>query len=499
MKRLIMTFAAVALSGCGSPSVVYEKMDVDAANPSAPPVGSITFALRTSDVTLSPSNTASKSDPPQNNGGANTGGANSGGSSGGSGGQQSHNKQPSSGTSGQGQAGGNTNQGNANPAQQSQTQQTTLQIKDVCPADNPTAEADWMKCFGVDPATENSPKPSTVAVQVTPSADEDRIYMAKPNNDWLNLHTTEFTATPLSSNDDLLLKTVTVKYSDHTKDVATAVASGVSAGAPFGPVGMAIGGAAALFGRVGSLGSQNVAAQNPDQYLCKQPDGKASPAIDRPTNLSLWLPVSISLNDTLADNGQDRTTPDGGQCWHLLPKMTGTFQVKNSSVVPPGSNAAPVDPDAPAPYTGTGWLYRIRLDQKVAVGAQDPDSYFGGATSDPKSSFPYSTCHKAHLDIVWWHELTLGAYQYLSMPIVVADPKHIGAAGLPIAGDISLHSLCGVTVTSTASTNPSLDETVNAVLAAVKTIKDAQNGGGTAAGSGKTTKGSSGKSTSATN
>ena len=158
--------------------------------------------------------------------------------------------------------------------------------------------------------------------------------------------------------------------------------------------------------------------------------------------------------------------------------MAGNFEVKQSIV------DQAVDPDAETPYSGYGWLYRIRLDKKTAINSQAPDDYFGAAP-DVKTSFPYSTCRKAHFDIVWWEALKKEKYQYLSMPIMVADPTHIGVAGLPVAGDISLHTLCGATVTSAASDNPSLDQTVNAVLATVKTIKDTQSGGGTAAGSGK--------------
>jgi hypothetical protein len=304
---------------------------------------------------------------------------------------------------------------------------------------------------------------------VTPAAEKSPTYVAVPDDDVLHFFTTELTATRVDG-DDLLLKDVSISFKDRRKDIVTATGGAAAAGAALGPYGLAAG---AVIGFAGTTFFEAKAGAQPtvvDKFVCDTERPREN-GISTPTELTLVLPVTILLDDALVPNGDAQmNTPDKEPCWHLLPQHQLAFVRRQSG-------------ESEAQYSGNGWLYRVRLDDKPAQNSQPVDIYFGpNAVSASKADFPYSTCRKASFDIIWWRELqvamsgnpTAPKYTYLSYSITVADPTNVGAAPLPKTGDIQFHTLCGVTTTFSKDSNPSLGSTIDEALKQIKAVQDAE-------------------------
>jgi hypothetical protein len=210
--------------------------------------------------------------------------------------------------------------------------------------------------------------------------------------------------------------------------------------------------------------------------------------------------VTITLSPALFQP-QGSADPDKKPCWHLLPSNAQRFVEHSSAAKLTG-------------YRGNGWLYRIELDPKIQSGATSPDTYFAAApagtldqltksstpnASDTRADFPYSTCRKATIEVIWWNELqealTINAttpdYHYLSFNITIADPQHLGATALPRAGSIKFKPLCGPSSVTKTDTGSPLSDSAQELLKQIKAVKDAQSG----KSSDSTTKGTGNKKT----
>jgi hypothetical protein len=199
-----------------------------------------------------------------------------------------------------------------------------------------------------------------------------------------------------------------------------------------------------------------------------QPDDVLS-APDSPKNSPLTLRVPVTITVTPALLGpQGADTPDKKPCWHLMPDNAQRFVEQSSTATRIG-------------YRGNGWLYRVELDAKVPAGTVSPDTYIKSA---PRADFPFSTCRKATIEVVWWNELQEALinnafkldYHYLSFNITIADPLHLGATALPRAGTVKLKPLCGPSSVTKSDTGSPISDSAQELLKQIKSVKDSQSG-----------------------
>jgi len=484
----------VLAEGCTSPHVVYYKDSQKIL--SNAPEGTLNFALRTSDITLDLATRTSDTTTTET-------------------------KTPAPDTVTTDQAANNSRTARSQTSdkstttKRSSTHQTAPPPANQAPTTNPATNTggspknvtnvdscqkakNWADCL------------AGVGVKVTPTAYSDITYSAVPDNHWY-AHT-ELTSATLDT-DALVPATVTVNFKNQLKTIATGAGTGATAGASLGPYGIA-GGAL-----LGALSTVNVSEdKKPHQFqlfVCKsdfpqdfQSGGLLTapePSEDKKTKaFELILPITITLGpDEIGTQATD--TPDKAACWHLLPANSQLFTAQSSELPDPG-------------YRGSGWLYRIRLGA-VAKFSIPADAYFapkpeaGSATnvatadtgSALRTDFPYSTCRKATIDIVWWSELEEAMktdskkprYNYRSIATTIADPLNLGATPLPKAGTIKFKSLCGSpSVTKSSDSTSLIGDAGQEVLKQIKSVKDSQKSK-TGSTGGKTT-GSTGGATTGT-
>ncbi len=424
---LIIAVLTVGTTGCG-PSLTYHVNNK--ALQQTPPTGSLTFSLRTSDITLTPSE---------------------------AGNAEASRKQGISQETPAAKAEG----GHQETARGAQKGGEAVKTPNVSSPQDICKEAKtWEDCL------------KGLSIVVTPGSNSSQIITAVPDN-FLGLFTTSLSATTVDG-DDLLPKVVTVSYRDKTKDVIAGIGSGAATGAPLGPYGMAAGAAAGALTAYLSTTAMPQSSHSFSEFVCSGDKPKEA-GLSNPNKPELIVPVTITLGEALAG---ETNTPDGKECWRLLPKSLPGFQkVVSKEKGKDGEDG------------GSGWLYRVRRGP-IPPKAQSAIDFFGqkGLWGGPKAlnTFPFSVCRDANLDIVWWDELqqalnrkrsdekTPITYNYKTMSITIADPTQVGVAPLPKAGDIDLHTLCGASTTTRADTNPKLGETIDAALKTIKQIKDAQ-------------------------
>ena len=497
-KRVFLSAILLMTAGCGGPSVVYHIDDPDLQK--SPPVGSVTFALRTTNITITATaNGTTQNDvtpgvQPQNTNGGNNA------STDGHGGTNKTAKKPGGGNNGNNNNNSNTSPPNGGGQDNSPTA-TALKVADICGGTKDSRK--WQDCFG------GRSSPPKVTFPALPDVSSDHVYIAAPNDDFLQLHQTTLSVT--AKTDPLMPNSVTVHYNDRTKDVVSSVGTGITAGAAFGPFGMAAGGLGGLlnFALAGAEPKdpnapwkdnwETVSVQEGlENFICTPSVGNDVTKLnwqpvdaDHPA-LKLELPIVISLDETVRPGGSDtrggaidpktgsnNPTPDSRQCWNLLPQHANTFDFVSSD-----------RDDRPEPYWGNGWLYQIKLDPVDAKSTVRASDYFtpeeqGGSVTAGRSDFPASACRKGHLHILWWRALNgylldrnLGnehaSYTYLSVPVEVADPTYVVAAPLPRAGDIVFGDVCGAHTAPAADNNPGPGDVTNEIFKQIKAVKDSQ-------------------------
>ena len=267
---------------------------------------------------------------------------------------------------------------------------------------------------------------------------------------------------------DLLIKSVNIVFKDNSKQVITdAGAAAVAGFAVAGPVGAIVGAAIS----VGTGADQTFTYVNPvdgesdwSGYVCKgeRPTGAVAPS------LSLRLPTVLPLLKERSTEGEDPTNFNSA-CWHPLP----TPSVGNI-----------VESESPSDFSG--WFYRWVKAQPpgMSMPRQDFLNAVDNGTYDDKH-FPVTPCQSAELQVTWWTELQSAAKQKTaaqdrfnasaaSYSLRVANPAWVQNIPLPPGGSISLGSVCGASPNASSFASPSVHDSLDAVIGAVASYKDAQ-------------------------
>ncbi len=313
-----------------------------------------------------------------------------------------------------------------------------------------------------------------VSALATPARDTSHIYTAKYDKG------TAIQTTAVDS-DPLLLKSITVNYTNPTKGIIGAAATGATTGYAFGPWGALAGG---VVGTVGGIVKVYAALERVPKEL--------QPMLNKVCDEDKKLGIArfISLND---DKGQPQlyvpVTVDFlsshasiTDCWHPLPNRSKIVQI-----------TAITKPNDPEPLSG--WFYRFQHPGEINKDKQDkhknsiPPILSGDATITVKppfyestdyfsqefpNTFPVSACQPVELQITRWRMLKDQDPNKYRFPMIVADPDYVQAVAIPQNGTIYLSPNCGGYESPTQASS-ALGDVIDALVNAVQTVTKAQN------------------------
>lgn len=348
---------------------------------------------------------------------------------------------------------------------------------------------DWWQCF------------TQVSAQSTPTASDlsdpkAAIYIAKPGNPDLSLATTAISGTPITGQ-DALYSVVTVNYTNNTAAVITAAGAGAVTGfglaGPYGAAaGFVIGAVGAGFHPVPAprapAGQKGPPPPPPIMsYICPREPVDLS-RIQPATPPLIAFPIAIantSVGD-LAPSGEltavnkpaavVASTPNA--CWHTLPNKVSGGAIPISQV---GSKTSRENL-----LPGDGWLYRIVAKDADLTKPPSPADvpvadYFGiSFNKNPRSDFPYSSCRKVTLQIIWWKELADAINGNAAQPnpnilpydVTISDPRFVSIADVKKGGAVNFRPDCGANVSATP--DASAAAILNATVTSAESIYKAQ-------------------------
>jgi hypothetical protein len=328
----------------------------------------------------------------------------------------------------------------------------------------------WWSCFKGMSAQS---APTAPALTETSPQPWEATWIA--SSDSKNLLATTAISGTVISGQDALYSVVTIKVTSKTASVVTAAgtgaATGFGIGGPYGAVlGGALGVGSALLGSgsgtattAGSTQSATPYALAP--YICS---GEYVGLSNMATNPAPEIQFPIVLKPTpeqlapASENTKLSSPKDvPAACWRMLPNTI--------ALAIPTALATSDNTNRPA-SSGDGWLFRFVASDDVTQapkGTESAADFFTGKDSQSAQEFPYSSCRKTTLQVVWWNELNDaiahgGAPRVLKYTLNVADPRFVNTAQVKKGGVINFKSDCGanVSITPDTSTGPILNAVV---------------------------------------
>jgi len=288
------------------------------------------------------------------------------------------------------------------------------------------------------------------------------------SSDSKNLLATTAISGTLISGQDALYSVVTIKVSSRTASVITAAGTGVATGFGIGgPYGAALGGALGVGSALLGSGSGTATTAGNTQsgaakysltpYICS---GESVDLSNLATNPAPGIQFPIVLKpmpEQLAQASEDtqlslpKDIPTA--CWRMLPNTI--------ALGIPTALSATSQTTGRHPSSGDGWLYRFVASDNLAQapkGAEPAADFFAGKDPHSAQEFPYSSCRKTTLQVVWWSELNDaitngGAPRVLKYNLNVADPRFVNTAQVKKGGVINFKSDCGANVSTTPDTS----------------------------------------------
>ena len=326
----------------------------------------------------------------------------------------------------------------------------------------------WWQCFA-QASAQSTPPASDLA------APDALVYVAKPDNPALSFSTSAISGTAITGQDGLY-SVVTVNYTNNTAAIITAAGAGAATGFGIaGPYGAAAG---FLFGSIGSalhpaaapLGPKVQPAPKPPpqimSYICpgEPVDLSNIQNLTPPLSPLIAFPIAIANTNVggLAPSSEltavNKPAPvvagTPNACWHTLPNKIagGPTAISQTGSKPIRRNLLP----------GDGWLYRIvakdaDLTKRPTSADVSVADYFGANfATNPRHDFPYSSCRKVTLQIIWWAALEDAIESNPAQPnpnilpydVTIADPRFVSIADVTKGGVVNFRPDCGANVTT---------------------------------------------------
>lgn len=356
----------------------------------------------------------------------------------------------------------------------------------VLGTEKPCPETQWWTCFdNVTP----------VAIMSLPESGK-KMYVAQPSDArHLYLSSTSISGIPAAGQEGLYTQ-ISIKYTNNTGAILSGAGAGAGVGASFGPGGVLVG---ALAGTVAAakqpmqqmnapykpaLGSVFRPKREISDFLCESEKMDLSNA--QALTPSLYVPLTISGEEArpfAPDKTIEMWESKPKACWKFLPNskyISQAFPVRNQT----RSGPSPMK----ALGKGDGWLYRFVAENDVSempMGAHEKAEDYFGASKGARQDFPFSSCRKIEIQIVWWKELeeaiseadktslnTAPNPRVINFDLVVADPTWVSVAPMRKGGVINFKKSCGANIS--LSPDYSNNAFINSAITAAQKIRAAQ-------------------------
>jgi hypothetical protein len=265
-----------------------------------------------------------------------------------------------------------------------------------------------------------------------------------------------------------LLGSVGMNYENNRGAILTSAAGAAAAG-------FAIGGPAVAAIAAVSVAAAGIAAPPgappapaPGQpiprtyFLCDENDDSV---ISMPGPTSLMLPISLTVTDLVDTIARERVIRPGkflSPHYHVL-----------------------VDCWDPLP-NNLGWYYKFWFTGFYdIIGTVSPDQYFQADHKITRRSIPYSTCRRGILAVGWGPDVVSTAQKKLPpapdkdhriayYPITIADPRYLRAMPIPTQGLVTMGTVCGANLQTTAGPGTSDTTAASELFAVGQAIKTGQ-------------------------
>ena len=285
-----------------------------------------------------------------------------------------------------------------------------------------------------------------------------------------------------------ILSSVGVNFQDNRSQILTNAASAAAVGFTFsGPFGAGIAAAGSV--GISIVGQNNFSFHYDDsgsRNILSGSNNKPSEA-----DIALLNNLTCVVGNTIARDGppQKLNLPVA----LTLNDLVSTIPAEIPNDQTPGPLKAPCWRPLPGP-DNSGWFFKfIFTHREDTYGTISPKDYFNSADSDTWKSVPYSSCRRGLLLIGWWKEmintplvndLPPADSHYGRYPITIADPAYLRAMTLPSQGQVTMGTVCGANLQTTAGQGTSASDSGTQLFNLAKAIKTGQTSSGSSGSGG---------------